>query len=288
MIAWRAGAAGRGLAVAVVASYCGQAAINFWGPLTQWFPAEYSAHVAPLIAARREQTHGNYRVTHANFFFAPPTDAHAPVREVLWRRRHPQEFLPYLYEGFTAAQRKAFRHSDLALQVVRIGADNNLGWLGDDPRFGLLDGYPGRVKFTATFPMDRQGTTEPLVVTGESGRGDFLYVIYQDTGHVRFGFDHWGVMGLASPSIPFDWRVPHRLVVGLGSMFPPSAAPADRQRLFVSVDDQVIFDNEQEFHPSESGGIIFGINLIGGSTTTARFSGTIHEIAPVGPSATAR
>ena len=57
------------------------------------------------------------------------------------------------------------------------------------------------IRLTVIFPADRTAGREPLVVTGETGRGDFLFVEYRDGGRVRFGLDHWGKATVTSEPV---------------------------------------------------------------------------------------
>jgi hypothetical protein len=279
--AWRRGGGWTWGAASVLALYFGQAAVNFSVPLRQWFPSEFSARAARLVAEQNAREPGNWRMIHASFYFTPESIAREALPgPVLWTERHPQQWAPYLFEGASPAERAEFLVRDGAMRLIRIGAEANRGWLGADPALSKLAGYPGRVSLRLRFPSDRLGTAEPLVVTGESGRGDLIYVVYQDAAHIRIGFDHWAVSGTVSPNLVIDWTQPHEIVVGLGSLFPATHAGQERQRLWVTFDGRVLFDRPQEFHPSQAGAVIFGLNLIGGSTTGARFNGVIESVAP--------
>ncbi len=110
--------------------------------------------------------------------------------------------------------------------------------------------------------------------------GDFVYVVFQDTARIKFGFDHWGVSGLVSSLIPVDYAVSHEVTIGMGSMYPASAAPELTHRLYVAMDGKVIFDQKQNFHRAEPGSVIVGLNLIGGGSTESRFSGPIDRVDP--------
>ena len=166
------------------------------------------------------------------------------------------------------------------MSVVRLESRNNIGWLGSDPLLSRFEGHPGQVKMTLRLPNDRLGTAEPLIVTGKSGSGDSIYIIYQDASHIRIGFDHWGVGGLVSPDILVDYNESHILTVGMGSLYPAIFTEVGRGRLYVELNGRIIWNVSQEFHPSDSGSITFGLNLLGGGTSSALFNGKIENIAP--------
>jgi hypothetical protein len=56
-------------------------------------------------------------------------------------------------------------------------------------------GYCGPLRLKLQFPLHQEDQTEPLIVTGYTGKGDFVYVRYMKDGRVRFGYDHWGLGG---------------------------------------------------------------------------------------------
>jgi hypothetical protein len=144
----------------------------------------------------------------------------------------------------------------------------------------------GAFKIEAHLPKGRLGTSEPLVTTGVSGAGDFVYVLYEDSGHIKIGFDHWGIRGLLSRSIPIDYSVSHYITISIGSLYPMDGdilfqGTDDRQvdtlkhRILITIDGQTIIDAFSDCYESPPAFVDLGRNKIGGSTTGAVFSGTI-------------
>jgi hypothetical protein len=251
--------------------------------LLQWFPAEFRA--AAAAQARALADDGPMKptsVAFATFLFTPAAiPVEPPTGRILWQRPHPFQYEPYLFEGFTFADREAFRRRDFSMRLLESGVDAaGRGSRAGEPEMSQRDGYPGAVRLRVRFPLDRLGAFEPLVSTGESGRGNLIYAIYQDSDHLKIGFDHWGIGGAVSERVPVRWGELVELVVSIGSLFPPDADPGERQRLYVAFDGQVILDQLQEFHPSAPGNIAFGQNLIGASTAFAEFTGVIEGIEP--------
>jgi hypothetical protein len=260
------------------------AVFNFATPLFQWFPVEFQAAAAGKAAVLERLEPGNYRTVNASFFFSPQAVSEAALpAATLWRVPHPQQFLPYQYEGSTREERALFRARDISMRLVRLTSEGNHGWLGASPELSRFDGYPGAVAIHLMFRNDAFGRHEPLVVTGESGKGDFAYIIYQDESQICLGFDHWGVGGVVSLPLTVDFSRPHDIVISMGSLYPPDYSSYERHRLYVSIDGRVIFDRPQDFHPSDAKAVIFGLNLIGGGSTFGRFSGTIERVTPVVP-----
>ena len=49
----------------------------------------------------------------------------------------------------------------------------------------------GYISLHLRFPTRPLSATEPIISAGVEEAGDFIYVIYSDSNHVRLGFDHW-------------------------------------------------------------------------------------------------
>lgn len=144
----------------------------------------------------------------------------------------------------------------------------------------------GPVDAWIRFPQDMTGQTEPMVVTGIAGKGDFVFVQYEDAGHVRFGFDHWSAGGLVGGSVAVDMTKPHHLEVTMGSLYPPAedrlwlAHPAARRdalkaKIRVRLDDVVVLDAEAPTYDVQPDQITLWRNPIGGSSCRVNFTGTM-------------
>ncbi len=275
---------GKGWAVAIAVAAMGMAAVNFSGPLRQWFPREFRAAAARKAKRLSRSEPGDYRVMNAAFLFTPDQVPRPPLPvTVVWRVHHPEQYPPFLFEGFTKDIRDGFLSRDCSMQLVRLGSLHNLGWLGSRPGMTRFGGYPGRVALRVKFNPAALGRSEPLIVTGETEAGDFLNVVYQDAAHVYFAFDHWGFGGVNSPLIPVDFSREHEIIAGMGSMYPRDYSGSGARRLYLAFDGQVIFDQTADFYPSGAGAVLVGLNLIGGGTALDRFSGAIESVVPVRP-----
>lgn len=133
------------------------------------------------------------------------------------------------------------------------------------------------VRLKLVFPRQRVGAREPLVVTGETGRGDFLLVEYLDAGRVRFALDHWGRAAIWSEPVAVDFSATHEIEIGLGS-FPPSGGAMRKERLLVRLDGQTVLDRPAKFYPTEPEDVYFGRNPIGGSSCQRFFTGALLEV----------
>lgn len=135
----------------------------------------------------------------------------------------------------------------------------------------------GPVELALVFPRDRIGTREPLIVTGETGRGDLFYVEYLDETHVRFALDHWSVGVVQSEPVTIVPGYIQILQVSLGSLYPGADSPM-QHRLAVRLNGTTVLDKETAFHPARLESQTFGLNLIGGSTCGPNFNGKIASI----------
>jgi hypothetical protein len=145
-------------------------------------------------------------------------------------------------------------------------------------------GYGG-VRFKVRLPTGRSGQREPLVVTGEAGRGDFCYIEYGDAQTVRFGLDHWGRPGLQSASVTLHYAVPHTLEIAMGSL-PVQAVPVAgesgwRNEITVTLDGRIVWRSPARFYAVEPEDVFIGGNPIGGSSCGASFTGVLWDVEPI-------
>src|SRR5207245_11660072 len=115
----------------------------------------------------------------------------------------------------------------------------------------------------------------------------WLYVGHLNGRHVRCELDHWGVAPLASEPIAIEPGSAHRVVVSLGSLFPPIddpyylSAPDARvlhRWLYVRLDDRVVFSRPFSFYDAEPEAATFGQNMLGFTSAGAAFTGELRAI----------
>ena len=118
---------------------------------------------------------------------------------------------------------------------------------------------PKGLKLTVRFPSDRLGKTEPLIVLGETGAQDFIYVYYAGPNLIRIGFMSMGLQDLQSSLIAANPESDHVVELYAGSFLPPDDDPlirsvpkADlklaRQAIYLKFDNKVILDGVASFH----------------------------------------
>ena len=283
------GGAGRrraGATIALAAVVC--AAVNFATPFRQVFPDGFCSLAAREIDRQPPGTgFGFYRILFAETLWGKRLDVPPPPYPVFLRRRHPMQFRPYQYEAYSAAQRAAINGNDVSMRIIRLPASFRRA----DPQW---DGYPGPVRLSLIFPSGSPRIAEPLLTLGRPDAGDFLFVRYEDETHIAFGLDDWGGDAQVSEPIAIDYHQRHEVVLSAECLLPPEGSDLYRRepewnswrhRLLVILDGRVVFLVRQDFHPVKPDKILFGINLIGGSTTQASFSGEVFNFGPASSAA---
>ena len=155
----------------------------------------------------------------------------------------------------------------------------------------------GTAELVVSFPIGKTGRHEPLLTTGATGAGDFIYVVYSDLHHIRLGFDHWGgSSGLLSPPIEIDYQVPHEVWVSLAPLYPDipghtglhGTAASElgrlRSQVRIALDGRTVVTLEAKPYTSAPGQVTFFENRIGGSTADPKFSGVVHFLDRIAPS----
>jgi hypothetical protein len=138
------------------------------------------------------------------------------------------------------------------------------------------------VNLSVMFPVQRGREREPLVVTGETGRGDFLFVEYLNEKQIRFGLDHWGKATVFSEPLASDLTAPHTLEIALESFPDPTGRPEkEPRRLSVTMDGRVVWAQEAKLFAVTATDVFVGRNPIGGTGCAPLFTGAILEVKRV-------
>lgn len=141
------------------------------------------------------------------------------------------------------------------------------------------DNETGSIHLLLRLPPFTHPRSEPLLSTGESGKGDLIYIRYLDATHYQIGHDHWGSGGIEGPVIGYDPNDPLDLDISC----PPLWGKEGSGRLVVSLNGSPLIDTEASYYPSLPSQIVVGRNHIGASTATATFSGVIEIQERVAP-----
>jgi hypothetical protein len=152
----------------------------------------------------------------------------------------------------------------------------------------------GPMRFAMTLPFYSGSRTEPLVVSGITGKADALGITYVDPTHIRLFWDHWGLGGPTSDLISIEPGRTYALEVDMGSFYPEGATALSRilsgaqlaqrrQRLRVSLDGKEVFAARGDFHPSRPADIHIGLNRVGIDRIEKIFTGTLEGGYRPGP-----
>jgi hypothetical protein len=161
-----------------------------------------------------------------------------------------------------------------------------------DKSLGVADF--GFVEMDLIFPRGRHSGVEPMVVTGISGAGDFVYVSYVDDEHVKIGFDHWGVRGFVTQPVAIIPGQRYHVRISLGSLFPPDGDPlfsafpefaveALKRRVTVTLGNVPVMDAVSECYESPPVLVHVGENQIGGSSAGTKFTGELTNVRRIWP-----
>ena len=183
----------------------------------------------------------------------------------------------------------------LDFSAVQVGG-HSAAASADFPRFlgeALIRREPGRDAFGAVeanytairlrvqFPIERPGVREPLIVTGESGAADFIWVEYLNNGDVRFGLDHWGQPPVFSRSFRVDRTAEHWLEISLGSFPGFRWNRAGLQHLTVRLNGATAWETETRLYRFAPEDLFIGHNPVGGTAGAPAFTGSILEVQRV-------
>ena len=131
------------------------------------------------------------------------------------------------------------------------------------------------VTFPSPLPV---GTSEPLIVTGQTGAADYLFVRYVDAHTVTFGYDSWGHGGPTSPPVAVTPGRPSVLEVQLPSLaaIPGSPdPPADLLR--VTLDGHPVLATPVRFLSRRPQHAFFARNPLGGTSCGPTFRGQLRH-----------
>ncbi|MFA5265524.1 MAG: hypothetical protein WC378_17025 [Opitutaceae bacterium] len=136
----------------------------------------------------------------------------------------------------------------------------------------------GLLHLQLRFPPGEPGRREPLVVSGETGSGDFLFVEYLAPRRLRFCFEHWGRNPYLGTEIDFVPGREYLMEIRYPAPVfdPETGAISDSRDLGIRLDGHVIWETDVSSYPAEPDDFFLGRNPIGGSTCAEAFSGDIR------------
>ena len=144
----------------------------------------------------------------------------------------------------------------------------------------------GRINIGLQFLPAPANTSEPLLSSGISGRGDMVFVRYGDNEHVSIGIDHWGVGSVIGKPFKIDYDHEYHIQVTSAAFLPQAGSPlwgtvprAEQERqlsdIKVTVNGALVVEGPWNAYPSNVDEIVAGINAAGFSSCGPSFSGKI-------------
>ncbi len=131
------------------------------------------------------------------------------------------------------------------------------------------------VTFPSPLPV---GTSEPLIVTGQTGAADYLFVRYVDARTVTFGYDSWGHGGPTSPPVAVTPGRPCVLEVQLPSLAAiPGSPDPPSDLLRVTLNGHPVLDTKVRFHSRRPRHAFFAHNPLGGTSCGPEFAGQLRR-----------
>lgn len=150
------------------------------------------------------------------------------------------------------------------------------------PRAGIapLPRDTGALRLRLIFPPFSAERSEPLVSTGDPGRGDLVFVRYLAAGRALVGFDHWGSGGPVGAPFEFNPAAVQEIQVDFAGLHTTSmdeepAAAGKRTRITVRFNGRTVLDQPVCYFPCDPGTVSPGLNAIGASTADAAFTGNL-------------
>ncbi|MEY2879364.1 MAG: hypothetical protein RLZZ15_1744 [Verrucomicrobiota bacterium] len=148
---------------------------------------------------------------------------------------------------------------------------------------GRRDYYPPPLRplrLEVVFPTDRAGESEPLIVTGRVGEGDFISVDYGADGTVVFAYDSWATPALNSSPVKITPGQRQSLVIEMPSLWTlPGVLHREPPRVRITCDGREVLDAEAKYYLRRSTELWFGENPLGGTACGTTFHGRIFNAA---------
>jgi hypothetical protein len=152
------------------------------------------------------------------------------------------------------------------------------GWSGTALRTGPTQpappALPGRVRLRFAVPAGGFAGAQPLLMTGQAGAADSLYL--RPLGGERYvlGVDHWGYGG--GESGPFELTAGvHTLIIEMANLLPERRDRGVR----VWLDDRLVLAQPQQaLYPAAPAEVFIARNPLGMSTSGQKFEGTLYSV----------
>ncbi len=131
------------------------------------------------------------------------------------------------------------------------------------------------LKLVAEFEPGVPGRSEPLLTSGITDAGDFLYVRFLDSDTAVFCYDSWGAGGPTSRPVKLRPGLPHPLEIDGPMLTPPDESTTADSHLRVVCDGEVVLNANVSHHLRTLDQLYLGANPIGGTSCGQAFHGSL-------------
>jgi hypothetical protein len=247
---------------------------NFQEPWREEFPRDFAAKAgerAKAVLAEDPLASMELRYT---FFLHRPEPIEGPVPPVvLAEARHPINFAPYRYEGYSAPQRAQLADGAFRMLFARWPGRVVPQSTGEE-QTRRMEARAGELRLALVLPFPLPvGRVDPLVIIGEAGRADGVGIRYLSETTLRLEHDHWGV-GLWT-SEPIEVRRQPGVAEEVRLRLPPLMPGAGLAVGEVEWEGQRV-KLAGTWLP-EATALTLGRNEIGASTFQREFSGVVRD-----------
>ena len=216
---------------------------------------------------------------------------------------YPPEAHPY-YDGMPAGQAKQRQHTvrvTLNDRVALYRSAESFDAVAKRPDVGTTAGRPafkqpfsGQILSQAVLPAAAPGAqpaeyggflltvqlpvfsgarSEPLISSGETGKGNLVFIKYVDARTIVLGYDHWGAGAYESGPVTVEPGVELTFGVDYGALHASGQGPGDTVTL--KVNGRTVLERAVGFHPCSPDTVMVGANLLGASSSTPAFTGNL-------------
>ena len=145
----------------------------------------------------------------------------------------------------------------------------------------------GPVKLAAMLPSFTRIHSEPLVCSGDTGRGDLIYVTYLAADKISVSLDHWSRGGPTSAPITIDPTIEQDFTIDYGALHKSGLQgnenePERSAALTISLNSKVILNDTEYYWPCTPDSVVVGDNPIGTSTAESSFTGLVIQSQFIG------
>jgi hypothetical protein len=250
-------------------------------PLRQIFPVEFrQLATQTMVTVRAQAPAAEFRVLFDNYQFGPNTGGVLPPHRELLRRPHPHQYRPYLYEGYTRAQRPLYLNSDTAMRLVQLEPDRGLDHFEFSSALRSIAPYPGPLLVRFRLPRHPSGT-EWILQHGPAAAPLGVFIRYIGSTGIRVGSVVPGSTPQISEPIAVSDDSEHSLLLSLESLFPPASGAGSSSS--VAFDGHVILRNVTGSQPAGISTLRLG-GTIQADQTANPFSGELVQVCQLDPS----